>query len=82
MARVCAHAGITPDALQGGGRLPAVTRARAGITYLSVERLSHPGRPLAPVLGLHPAVVYQAARRGAAKAREWERPLTGLRKMT
>jgi REP element-mobilizing transposase RayT len=81
-ARVCAHVGIAPEALQGGGRLPAVTRARAGIAYLWVERLGRPGRPLAPVLGLHPAVVYQAARRGAAQASEWEKLLAKIGKTT
>ncbi len=82
VGRVCAHVGIAPDALQGGGRTPAVTRARAGIAYRWGERLGHPGRTLAPVLGLHPAVVYQAARRGAAQAREWEGLLTRIRKTT
>ena len=81
-ARVCAHVGIPPEALQGGGRLPAVTRARAGIAYLWVERLGRPGRPLAPVVGLHPAVVYQAARRGAAQANEWEKLLAKIGKTT
>jgi putative transposase len=82
IGRVCQHVGIAPAALQGGGRTPAVSRARAGIAYLWVAHLGHPGRPLAPVLGLHPAVVYQAARRGAAQAREWGRLLGQLRKTT
>ncbi|MBI2164351.1 MAG: transposase, partial [candidate division NC10 bacterium] len=82
VGRVCAHLGIDPAALQGGGRTPAVTRARAGIAYLWVERLGRPGRPLAPVLGLHPAVVYQAARRGAAQAQEWQRLLGKFHKTT
>jgi REP element-mobilizing transposase RayT len=81
-ARICAHVGIAPAALQGGGRPPAVSRARAGIAYLWVERLGHPGRPLAPLLGIHPAVVYQAARRGAAQAPEWDRLLGRLDKTT
>ena len=79
---VCTHVGIAPAILPGGGRAPAVARARAGIAYLWVARLGHPGRPLAPVLGVHPAVVYQAARRGAAQAREWDRLLATLRKTT
>ena len=62
--------------------MPAATRARAGIAYLWVERLGRPGRPLARVLGLHPAVVYQAARRGAAQAREWEALLEKMGKAT
>jgi len=81
-ARVCAHVGTTPAALQGGGRLPAVTRARAGIAYLWVEFLGRPGRPLGPGLGLHPAAVYPAARRGAAGAREWEKLLVKRGKTT
>ncbi len=81
-AHICAHVGIAPGALQGGGRTPAITRARAGIAYLWVERLGHPGRPLAPLLGIHPAVVYQAAHRGAAQAREWDRLLGRLGKTT
>ena len=59
-----------------------MTRARAGIAYLWVERLGRPGRPLAPALGLHPAVVYQAARRGMAQAREWDRLLAKIAKTT
>lgn len=79
---VCTQVGIAPTVLAGGGRAPAVTRARAGIAYLWVERLGHPGRPLAPVLGVHPAVVYQAARRGAVQARAWDRLLAKLSKTT
>ena len=79
---VCTHVGIAPAILPGGGREPAVARARAGIAYLWVARLGHPGRPLAPVLGVHPAVVYQAARRGAAQAREWDRLLAKFSKTT
>jgi hypothetical protein len=81
-ARVCAHGGIPAEALPGGGRVPAVTRARAGIAYLWVERLGRPGRPLAAVLGLHPAAVYPAARRGTAQAKEWEQLLTQRGKAT
>ena len=81
-AHICAHLEIRPAALHGGGRRPAVSRARAGIAYLWVERLGHPGRPLAPALGIHPAVVYQAARRGATQARQWDRLLESLSKTT
>ncbi len=81
-AAVCSQVGIQPAMLQGGGRVPAVTRARAGIAYLWMERLGHPGRPLAPMLGIHPAVVYQAARRGAAHAQEWDRLLRRIEKTT
>ncbi len=76
VARVCQSVGISPTALTGGGRRPAVSQARAGIAYLWTGRLGHPGRPLAPVLGVHPAMVYQAARRGVAAANRWD-PLLG-----
>jgi len=82
VARVCRHVGITPAALGGGGRRPAVSRARAGIAYLWVDVLGHPGRPLAAVLGVHPAVVYQAARRGAADAATWQALLQEKHKAT
>ena len=72
-ARVCAHGGIPAEALPGGGRVPAVTRARAGIAYLWVEHLGRSGRQLAPVLGLRPAAVYKAAARGQAVARRGRR---------
>ncbi len=82
VGRVCQAVGITLAALTGGGRRTAVSQARAGIAYLWVEHLGHPGRPLAPVLGVHPAVVYQAARRGAAQAATWQRLLGETRKTT
>jgi hypothetical protein len=72
VARVCQAVGIPPAALTGGGRRPAVSRARAGIAYLWLAVLGHPGRSLAPVLGVHPAVVYPAARRGARAAATWQ----------
>ena len=81
-SRITYYVGISPAVLAGGARALAATRARAGIAYLWVERLGHPGRPLAPVLGVHPAVVYQAARRGATQAREWDRLLVKLCKTT
>ena len=47
-----------------GGRA-AIAQARAGIAYVWVDCLGQSGRALALWLGLHPAVVYKAARRGA-----------------
>ena len=67
--------GLAPATLQGGGRSAQHTRARAGIAYLWTEGLGRPGRPLAPVLGVFPAAVYKAARRGAAEAAAWQRLL-------
>jgi putative transposase len=81
VAQVCRAVGIAPAVLTGGGRRPAVSAARAGIAYLWTVRLGHPGRPLAPVLGVHPAVVYQAARRGATAADRWD-PLLKTRPKT
>ena len=72
VSRVCRHVGIPPASLHGGGRRPMVTRAREGIAYLWLEVCGRPGRPLGPVLGLHPAVVYKAARRGVPCAAEWQ----------
>jgi REP element-mobilizing transposase RayT len=74
-ARVCRHLGLAPAALTGGGRRPALQRARAGIAYLWVEVLGHPGRPLAAALGVSPQAVYQAVARGRETHTEWERVL-------
>jgi putative transposase len=71
--RVCADLHLHPGSLQGGGRRPAVSQARAGIAYLWTEVWGHPGRPLAPVLGLQPVAVYAAARRGRTEHARWER---------
>jgi len=80
--RVCTRCGVPPEALAGRGRRPAVSQARAGIAYWWVERLGQSGRWLAPVLGIHPAVVYKAARRGAAHAAVWQQCLAGRYKAT
>ena len=50
--------------------------------FLWIGRLGDPGRPLAARLGVHPAVVYQAARRGAATAARPDRLLAARRKLT
>ncbi len=71
LARVCRHVGLAPEVLAGGGRTPALTRARAGIAYLWVEVLGRPGRPLAPTLGVHSSAIPKAVRRGAASADVW-----------
>jgi putative transposase len=70
--RVCRAAGVPPEAPAGGGRLPAVSRAREGIAYLWLEVLGQPGRPLASRLGIRPASVYKAAQRGRAVAAKWD----------
>ena len=66
---------LAPAALQGGGRSARHTAARAGIAYLWTEVLGHPGHPLAGVLGVFPAAIYKAARRGAAQGPTWQRLL-------
>ena len=75
VARVGSRLGVPATRLAGGGRSPAVSRARAAIAYLWTEVLGRPGRPLAPALGVRPAAVYAAARRGRAAAEHWERLL-------
>jgi len=75
VARVCRHAGIPPAHLVAGNRRPAASRAREGIAYLWTTVLGHPGRPLAPVLGIRPQNVYRAAAQGQAAAAQWERLL-------
>jgi hypothetical protein len=75
VAQVCRQVGLAPATLQGGGRTARHTAARAGIAYLWTEVLGHPGRPLAGVLGVCPAAIYKAARRGAAQAPTWQRLL-------
>jgi putative transposase len=75
MARVCAQVGMAPLALAAGGRTSQASRARAGIAYLWLTVLGHPGRPLAPVLGIRPQNVYRAAAQGRVAAAAWERLL-------
>ncbi len=75
VTRVCRHVGLPPTHLAAGTRRPAASRARAGIAYLWIEGLGHPGRPLAARLGVRPQAVYQAAARGRAAAGEWDRLL-------
>ena len=79
LAGVCRHLGLPRAALAGGGRRAAVQHARAGIAYLWVAVLGHPGRPLAPLLGLQPAGVLKAAQRGARQATRWHRVLAKCR---
>jgi REP element-mobilizing transposase RayT len=77
-ARVGAAVGLTPEQLAGGGRSPAAVAARAGIAYLWVEVLGRPGRPLAPSLGVQPAAIPKAARRGAGTAARWRQLLPDI----
>jgi putative transposase len=71
IARVCRQTGITPTGVAGGGRRPAVIRAREGIAYLWISALGQTGRRLGPVLGVAPQSVYRARARGAMRAVEW-----------
>ncbi len=79
VARVCRQVGLPREALGGGGRRIAVQQARAGLAYLWVEVLGHPGRSLAPVLGVQPAAIPKAARRGAKHGHVWRRLLAATR---
>jgi REP element-mobilizing transposase RayT len=79
LAGVCRHVGLPRAALAGGGRRPAVQQARAGIAYLWVAVLGHPGHPVAPLLGVQPAGVLKAAQRGARAAARWQRVLAKCR---
>jgi hypothetical protein len=76
IARGCRRVGIPPTALAGGGRTPALTRARAGLAFLWVEVLGRSGRALAPTLGVHPSAIPKAARRGTRAAAAWRSVLT------
>lgn len=76
--KVCSAVGIHPDALTGEGRRPAVAEARAGIAFLWIECLGRSGPQLAPALGLQPAAVYKAARRGQDQQARWRRVLEDL----
>ena len=62
------------DGVDGGTR--CASQAREGIAYLWTTVLGHPGRPLAPVLGVRPQNVYRAAAHGQAAATAWDRLLT------
>jgi REP element-mobilizing transposase RayT len=75
VARVCRHLKIPPAHLAAGTRRPRASQARQGIAYLWTEVLGHPGRPLAPLLGIRPQNVYRAAAQGQAAATTWRRLL-------
>lgn len=69
--KVCAGQKINEVALSGSGKTPSVSRAREGICFLWTKKLGQNGRELTRVLGMKPATVYQAARRGQERAEEW-----------
>lgn len=73
--RVCESVGVSPEALEGGSRLPDVCRVREGIAYLWVECWGRSGRHLAAVLGVRPQSIYRAAQRGRREGARWERVL-------
>lgn len=75
--QVCAHLGLSPVSLQSGGRKRTLARAREGIAYLCTEVAGHPGRSLAPLLGIQAVSVYAAARRGLVDRGCWD-PLIEL----
>ena len=70
--RVCEAEGIRIEEIAGTGRRAVVSRARAGVAYLWLERLGQGGPVAARALGLHPATIYAVARRGRQDAVYWE----------
>lgn len=70
--RVCQAIGVRAEELQGGGRRAVVSRARAGIAYLWLEWLGRSGPTIARAVGVHPATIYEVARRGRREATYWE----------
>ena len=75
IGKVAAAAGLSPEALVGGGRSRAVARARDGLAYLWVEGLGRSGHTLARAVALHPVSVYRAAWRGRKHREAWDRVL-------
>jgi len=75
--RVASIGGVTPEALKGGGRRPAVSRARDGLAYLWVEVLGRSGHQLARELRIRARSVYRAALRGQTAQKRWQRALPG-----
>ncbi len=88
MVRVLEHRAIFRDDVDRAefvGRLAALAEgdaltvlARACLpnhAHLWVEVLGHPGRPLAPAIGVRPQAVYQAAIRGRQGGAQWEQLL-------
>ncbi len=73
LTAICSDQRITREAIRGGGRRAAVSRAREGLAYLWVECLGRSGRQLAQTIGVRPESVYKAARRGAREHSRWQR---------
>ncbi len=55
-------------------------RAREGLAYLALEVCGYTGSAVADLLGVHPAVVYQAAQRGRTARGRWERSSNSARR--
>lgn len=72
IARVCAHLGVSPEAIRGEGRSRPISRAREGISYLWTVALGHSRRALARFLGVAESSLQAAARRGAAASERWD----------
>jgi len=69
--RVARASNLLPEALVGGGRTRAITRARDGLAYLWVEVLGRSGRELARAINLHPVSVCRAVQRGREQQGGW-----------
>jgi hypothetical protein len=75
ISRVARVGGVAPEALMGGGRRAAVSRARDGLAYLWVEVLGRSGHQLARELRIRARSVYRAALRGQTEQKRWQRAL-------
>jgi putative transposase len=72
IARVCAHLGVSRDAIRGEGRSRSICRAREGVSYLWTVVLGHSRRALARFLGVAESSLQAVAKRGAAASEEWD----------
>ena len=61
--RICEDMRISKEAMQGGGRNRAVTRARTALAYTWVRYLGRSGHELANVLGVSPQALYASSSR-------------------
>ena len=72
IGRVCRALQVTRAHLQGRGRRPSISRARAGLAYLWIECLGQSGPALGRALGLRAPTLYEAALRGRQEAPYWK----------
>ena len=61
---VCQQLKVNPGSLSGGGKSAAVSRARAVLSHLWLNKMGNNGRELARALNIKPVTLYNAAKRG------------------